>query len=115
LDEYGGGVGANYTTNDALLARGLEHLTFLRQDLAASAAGDLRQLQRVWELDHRLWTAEAVLRHTRFRTETRWPGYYYRSDYPSVDDANWRCFVNSVYDPATGEWRLFTRPYRPLF
>jgi adenylylsulfate reductase, subunit A len=115
MDEYGGGVGANYTTNDALLARGLDHLALLRQDLAASAAGDLRQLQRVWELDHRLWTAEAVLRHTRFRAETRWPGYYYRSDYPTVDDTNWRCFVNSVYDAATGNWRLFTRPYRPLF
>jgi len=115
MDEYGGGVGANYTTNDALLERGLAHLALLRQDLAAAAANDLRELERVWELDHRVWTAEAVLRHTRFRTETRWPGYYYRADYPTVDDARWRVFVNSVYDPVTGDWRLFTRPVVALF
>ena len=115
MDEYGGGVGSNYTTNDALLERGLQHLALLRQDLSASAASTLHELQRIWELDHRVWTAEAVLRHTRFRTETRWPGYYYRADYPTVDDAQWHCFVNSVYDPMTGDWRLFTRPCVPLF
>jgi adenylylsulfate reductase subunit A len=49
-----------------------------------------------------------------FRKETRWPGYYYRADYPNVDDQNWRCFVNSVFDPKTGEWKLFTRPYIQL-
>jgi len=110
MDEYGGGVGANYATNDELLARGLRQLGHLRHDLGSVAAADLHQLGRAWELDHRLWTAEAVLRHTRFRTETRWPGYYYRSDHPKVDDEHWRCFVNSTYDPASGEWRLFTRP-----
>jgi adenylylsulfate reductase subunit A len=62
-----------------------------------------------------VWTAEAVLRHTLFREETRWPGYYYRADFPHVDDERWKCFVNSVYEPATGRWRVFTRPYRPLF
>ncbi len=114
MDEYGGGVSANYATNDALLERGLRQLLRLREDLRAIGAGDLHQLGRAWELDHRTWTAEAVLRHTRFRTETRWPGYYYRSDHPKVDDAHWRCFVNSVYDPASGEWRLFTKPVRAV-
>jgi adenylylsulfate reductase subunit A len=32
-----------------------------------------------------------------FRQETRWPGYYYRADFPALDDANWRVFVNSRY------------------
>ena len=109
MDEYGGGVGADYATNDELLARGIAQLGQLRQDLGSVGAGDLHQLGRAWELDHRLWTAETVLRHTRFRTETRWPGYYYRSDYPKVDDERWRCFVNSKYDPAAGTWKLFTR------
>jgi adenylylsulfate reductase, subunit A len=114
MDEYGGGVGANYTTNEALLDRGLRQLTHLREDLRSLGAKDLHQLGRAWELEHRLWTAEAVLRHTRFRTETRWPGYYYRSDYPKIDDEKWRCFVNSTYDPSTGAWRLFTRPVHAL-
>ena len=115
MDEYGGGVSANYTTNRELLTRGLAHLTVLRADLADLGARDLHQLQRAWELHHRAWTAEAVLRHTLFREETRWPGYYYRADFPHVDDAHWKCFVNSVYDPSSGDWKLFTRPYRALF
>ncbi len=115
MDEYGGGVGSNYTTNAHLLERGLAHLALLRKDLEDVAARDLHQLQRAWELQHRLWTAEAVLRHTLFRQETRWPGYYYRSDFPKVDDEKWHCFVNSVYDPGTGQWKLFTRPYHALF
>ncbi len=114
MDEYGGGVGSNYTTNDHLLGRGLAQLGHLKQDLAAVGAADLHQLGRAWELEHRVWTAESVLRHTRFRTETRWPGYYYRADHPKVDDEHWHCFVNSVYDPATGDWRLFTRPVHAL-
>ena len=114
MDEYAGGVSANYTTNEHLLTRALEHLRRLRVDLGSMGARDLHQLQRVWELDHRLWTAEAVVRHTLFRQETRWPGYYYRADYPHVDDEKWHCFVNSVFDPATREWKLFTRPYHAL-
>ncbi len=115
MDEYGGGVSANYITNAHLLERGLHHLAMLRTDLGEVAAKDLHQLQRSWELQHRLWTAEAVLRHTLFRQETRWPGYYYRSDFPKVDDEKWHCFVNSVYEPASGEWKVFSRPYQALF
>jgi adenylylsulfate reductase, subunit A len=115
MDEYGGGVGSNYSTNQALLERGLTQMRHLREDLGSIAAHDLHQLGRAWELDHRVLTAEAVLRHTLFRTETRWPGYYYRSDYPKIDDDRWHCFVDSKYDAATGDWSLFTRPYHALF
>jgi adenylylsulfate reductase subunit A len=45
------------------------------------------------------------------RKETRWPGYYYRTDYPDIDDANWKVFVNSRYDPASGDWRFSQKPY----
>ncbi|MGH2639123.1 MAG: adenylyl-sulfate reductase subunit alpha, partial [Rhabdochlamydiaceae bacterium] len=78
------------------------------------AAENLHQLQRAWELHHRIWTAEAVLRHTLFRKETRWPGYCYRSDFPKLDDQNWHVFVNSRYDMASGNWQMFTRPCNRL-
>ena len=39
-----------------------------------------------------------------YREETRWPGYYFRSDTPKMDEDNWKCFVNVVHDPKTGEW-----------
>lgn len=114
MDEYGGGVGSSYSTNEPLLERGLAQMRHLRQDLGSLGAHDLHQLSRAWELDHRVLTAEAVLHHTRFRTETRWPGYYYRSDFPKIDDEKWHCFVNSTYDTATGDWTVFTRPYHAL-
>ena len=110
MDEYVGGWGSLYTTNEVLLNRGLELLGMLKEDLAQIGAENLHQLQRAWELHHRVFTAEAVLRHTLYRKETRWPGYCYRSDYPGLDDKNWHVFVNSKYDPRTGEWSLFTRP-----
>jgi adenylylsulfate reductase subunit A len=51
------------------------------------------------------------MRHMLFRQETRWPGYYYRADFPALDEANWRVFVNSRYDAASDRWELLTRPY----
>ena len=114
MDEYAGGWGSLYTTNEVLLNRGLELLGMLKEDLGHLGAEDLHQLQRAWELHHRVTTAESVLRHTLFRKETRWPGYCYRSDYPGLDDKNWHVFVDSMYDLHTGEWSMFTRPYVQL-
>ncbi|MEM0123464.1 MAG: adenylyl-sulfate reductase subunit alpha [Conexivisphaerales archaeon] len=106
MDEYCGGWGQFYITNSVLLNRGVELLEMLREDLSKVAAENLHQLQRAWELDHRVWTAEAVIRHTLYREETRWPGYYYRSDFPALDDQNWHVFVNSRYNPNKGEWSV---------
>lgn len=115
MDEYCGGVGSYYTTNEPLLNRGLELLTMMKEDIPKLGAEDFHHLMRVHELIHRVWTAEAVIRHTQFRKETRWPGYYYRADYPDIDNQNFKCFVNSKYDPKTGEWKLFTRPYKQMY
>jgi adenylylsulfate reductase subunit A len=114
MDEYGGGLSTYYTTSSPNLERGLELLGMLKEDLAKLGAEDLHQLQRCWELTHRVWTAEAVLRHTLFREETRWPGYYYRSDFPKVDDQKWHVFVVSRYDPVKDTWKVETRPVHEL-
>jgi len=114
MDEYAAGYGSMYMTNEFLLNRGLELLIMLKEDLEKLAAENLHQLQRAWELHHRVWTAEAVIRHTLYRKETRWPGYYYRSDYPKLDDQNWHVFVNSRYDPKTREWFMTTRPVHQI-
>ncbi len=114
MDEYAAGTSAMYSTTDAILNRGLELLTMLREDLEHLAARDTHELMRCWELVHRAWVGEIHIRHLLHRKETRWPGYYYRQDYPKLDDANWRVFVNSRRDPETGRWDVFTRPYHPL-
>ena len=110
MDEYVGGVGMFYVTSEPLLNRGLELLKMLTEDFECIGAEDLHQLQRAWELQHRILTAESVTRHTLFRQETRWPGYYYRGDYPKLDDSEWHCFTGSEYDPQSGEWKMSKLP-----
>ena len=110
MDEYVGGISTYYVTNEHMLNRGLELLAMLKEDLDHLGAEDLHQLQRAWELNHRVWTAESVTRHTLFRKETRWPGYYYRADHPKLDDTDWHVFTGSQYDPKTGEWHMSKLP-----
>jgi adenylylsulfate reductase subunit A len=106
MDEYVGGIGVNYMTNEPLLKFGLEKLRILQEDLEYLGAEDLHQLQRAWELKHRAIASECVTQHTLFRKETRWPGYYYRGDYLKLDDDNWHALTVSRRDPESGEWEL---------
>ncbi len=114
MDEYAGGVSTFYITNEPMLNRGLELIGMLKEDLAHIGAENLHQLQRTWELNHRVWTAESVVRHTLFRQETRWPGYYYRGDHPKLDDGDWHVFSSSQYNPKTGEWQMTKLPVHHL-
>ena len=70
----------------------------LKEDMSSMGAEDLHQLQRTWELNHRILASESVTHHTLFRKETRWPGYYYRGDHMKLDDKDWHCFTLSRYD-----------------
>jgi adenylylsulfate reductase subunit A len=110
MDEYVGGYSTFYVTNEPLLNRGLELLDMLTEDFEHIGAEDLHQLQRAWELQHRILTAESVTRHTLFRQETRWPGYYYRADHPKLVDPDWHVFTASEYDAKTGEWQMTKLP-----
>jgi len=111
MDEYAAGTSAWYTTTGPMLQRGIELIEMLRADLQHLAARDLHELLRCWELWHRTWVGEAHMRHLLYRRETRWPGYYYRADYPNLDDTHWRVFVNSRYDRLRDTWVLVTKPY----
>ncbi|HEV2976046.1 MAG TPA: adenylyl-sulfate reductase subunit alpha [Casimicrobiaceae bacterium] len=110
MDEYVGGYSMFYVTSEPLLHRSLELLGMLTEDFEHIGAENLHQLQRAWELHHRILTGEAVARHTLFRRETRWPGYYYRSDHPKLDDAEWHVFTGSQYNSKTGEWHMSKLP-----
>ena len=111
MDEYAGGTSSWYTTNASALERGIELIEMLREDLTHLAARNQHELLRCWEVIHRAWVGEAHMHHLLYRQETRWPGYYYRSDYPDLDDTNWRVFVNSTFDAENNRWNLRTRPY----
>ena len=110
MDEYVGGISTTYMTNGGMLTRGLELLAMMKEDMSSMGAEDLHQLQRVWELHHRLLASESVTQHTLFREETRWPGYYYRGDHMKLDDANWHCFTLSQYDRHSGKWAMEKAP-----
>ncbi|MDP6403841.1 MAG: adenylylsulfate reductase subunit alpha, partial [Alphaproteobacteria bacterium] len=114
MDEYVAGVGPYYQTNGKLLEIGLHHLELLKEDSQHLRANDLHELLRAWENYHRLRTAEAHLRHILFREESRYPGFYYRADFPGLDEDNWKCFVNSRMDPESGEWAMKKVPHKDL-
>ncbi len=110
MDEYAGGVTVSYMTNDKLLNIGLKKMKMLEEDLEKIAASDIHELLRAWELKHRQLSSEAVLQHTLFRKETRWPGYYYRGDAMKLDDQNWHVLTVSRRDPETGEYTMEKAP-----
>jgi adenylylsulfate reductase, subunit A len=112
MDEYAGGVSSQFITSDKLLEKGGELLTYLKEDVTSLAAGDLHELMRCWENVHRMYQADSHMRSILFREETRWPGYYFRSDKPSIDNENWLAFVNCTYDRNSGEWTMQKRPVK---
>ncbi len=114
MDEYVAGTSTYYTTNAEMLRVAGEKLDMLKEDALKMRAKDLHELLRAWENYHRILTAEAHMKHIEFRQESRYPGFYYRSDKNFVDEENWHCFVNSVYDKNTHEWTCFRRAHVDL-
>jgi adenylylsulfate reductase subunit A len=110
MDEYCGGISANYMTNEPTLIRGFELMEMLKEDSDHIGAEDLHQLQRAWEFKHRRLASESVMQHTLFRKETRWPGYYYRGDHMKLDDEDWHCFTLSKYEAESGKWTMEKAP-----
>jgi len=108
MDEYAAGVSAQFSTNRSLLDRGTELLTFLREDSDKLAAEDLHELMRCHENIQRMWQADVHIRTIIFREETRWPGYYFRADFPTIKD-DWKCFANATYHPDKDEWEMNKR------
>ena len=111
MDEYVAGVATYYTTNANMLGVAEEKLNMLKEDAEKMRAKDLHELLRAWENYHRILTAEAHMKHIQFREESRYPGFYYRMDKNFVDEENWHCFVNSVYDKTTKQWNCFKRAH----
>jgi adenylylsulfate reductase subunit A len=114
MDEYAGGVSSQFTTSQKNLEKALELLAFLREDADKLAARDLHELMRAHENMHRMYQAEAHVRSILFREETRWPGYYFRSDKPKME-SEWKVFVNCKMDPATEKWTMEKVPIVTLF
>ena len=114
MDEYVAGCSTYYNTNDKMLGVAEEKLELLKEDAEKMRAKDLHELLRAWENYHRILTAEVHMKHIQFREESRYPGFYYRTDKNFVDEENWHCFVNSIYDKTTKQWTCFKRKHVDL-
>jgi adenylylsulfate reductase subunit A len=114
MDEYVAGVATYYTTNANMLEVAEGKLQELKIDAGKMRAKDLHELLRAWENYHRILTAEAHMKHIQFREESRYPGFYYRMDKNFVDEENWKCFVNSVYNKESKQWTCFKRAHVDL-
>jgi len=114
MDEYVAGVATYYKTNANMLQVAEDKLGMLKEDAEKMRAKDLHELLRAWENYHRILTAEAHMKHIQFREESRYPGFYYRMDKNFVDEENWHCFVNSVYDKNSKQWNCFKRAHVDL-
>jgi len=108
MDEYAAGVTSGFKTSKPKLDRCLELLAWLKEDSDKLAAENLHELMRCHENIQRMYQAEVHARTMLFREETRWPGYYFRSDFPKMDDANWKVFANCTYK--NGNWEFMKRP-----
>ena len=108
MDEYAGGASSGYKTSAPLLEKGLEYLAMLKEDIARLAAEDTHELMRCWENIHRVWQAESHIRTMLYREETRWPGYYFRSDFPGMAE-DWKCFANCRWNPESSQWEMFKK------
>ncbi len=115
MDEYAGGVSAQFKTNKPMLEKAMHLLNFLNEDAEKLAAEDEHELMRCWENVQRTWQAEAHVRTILFREETRWPGYYFRADTPEIDNDNWEKFVNLTYDVKEDKWDVFTKEIKHIF
>jgi len=114
MDEYAGGVTAQFATSKKNLERALQLLAMLKEDSEKLGAETAHDLMRCWENKHRMYQAEAHVRSMLFREETRWPGYYFRSDFPKMEK-DWECFVNCKYDAKSGEWEMKKIPVKKIF
>jgi len=114
MDEYAGGVSSAFKTSKDLLERGMELMEYLKEDAEKLGASSLYELERCWENIHRMWQADAHLRTLLFREETRWPGYYFRTDKPKMDQENWLAFANCTYDAKSDSWEMKKVPVKKL-
>ncbi len=115
MDEYAGGITAQFTTNEALLKKALELLAYPEGRLRQTGRIEPARADALLGEQHRMWQAEAHVRTVLFREETRWPGYYFRADKPALDEENWHVFANCRFDPKTNTWEIMARPILHVF
>ncbi len=95
MDEYAGGISANYRYDKARLDAADEKIRRIFELSELLRASDFYELMQIYELRERLTVALSVIAHLGARHETRWHCFAENVDYPGRDDKNFNKFVNS--------------------
>ncbi|ACA60382.1 adenylyl-sulfate reductase subunit alpha [Candidatus Desulforudis audaxviator] len=115
MEEYCGGRSRWFYVNETNLGIARKLINRMRREqLQYLVAKDLHQLQLAWDVINRLDVCQLVIDHIDYRKETRYPGYVNRTDYPEVDDANFDCFITSVWNAETDELTFDKEPYEQI-
>lgn len=115
MDEYAGGISANYELCEQKLLIARRLLRALQLEVNRNiAAEDMHELVKAHEVIDRVLVARVLVEHLLYRKETRWRSYQERLDYPERDDERWLTFVNSVYDRQTEQIQIIERPWKGL-
>lgn len=115
MDEYAGGISANYELCESKLLVARDLLSELQRDLGIKLTADnMHELVKAHEVVDRVLVSRVLVEHLLYRQETRWRSYQERVDYPGRDDQKWFKFINSTYDRKTREIKIIERPWKGL-
>ncbi|MCB0031520.1 MAG: FAD-binding protein [Anaerolineales bacterium] len=98
-----------YIKKERLMQAALAYVEELREHhVPMLVADDRHKLRLAHETENMIITAEMKLRASLMRKESRCS--HYRLDYPDMDEANWRAWIN-IWQDDKGQMRLEKQPF----
>ena len=94
MDEYAGGISANYQFNEKQLKLADEKISQLIELSKGVKAADMHDLMFAYELKDRLLVCKSLIAHLLYRKETRWHTFNENLDHPKTDEKFFK-YVNS--------------------
>ena len=94
MDEYAGGISANYQFNEKQLKLADEKISQLLELSKDVKAADMHDLMFAYELKDRLLVCKSLIAHLLYRKETRWHTFNENLDHPKMDEKFFK-YVNS--------------------
>ncbi len=94
MDEYAGGISANYQFNEKQLKLADEKISQLLELSKDVKAEDMHDLMFAYELKDRLLVCKSLIAHLFYRKETRWHTFNENLDHPKTDEKFFK-YVNS--------------------
>jgi adenylylsulfate reductase subunit A len=114
MDDNAGGRVTNYEVSEPGLKMALFNIKQMYDQYKHVVTPDPHGQMLAQDCWDRIFVAHAHIEHMLARQETRWPSFQVRLDFPKKDDANFNCFINSVMNPKTREFKMMKREYKRI-